>query len=194
MENQLAATQPHVYLDHGIATTSSLDVASYFEKEHYNVLRDIENLTCSAKFNALNFEAVDYTDSKGEKRPMFTMTFSGFVWLVMGFTGSKAAVFKEAYINCFDAMANDQRHEVINLQRQLLEFYQRDAQQLAAINPPSARKPYSDEDRLEIWQMHENGATHRKIGELVGRTAEAVGKVVRSVRDGRFGYIKAMAV
>ena len=38
-----------------------------FGKEHYNVLRDIENLDCSESFNAINFELVNYKDKKGEK-------------------------------------------------------------------------------------------------------------------------------
>lgn len=46
--------------------TTSLIVAQAFEKEHKNVLRDIENLECSALFNELNFEPVDYKDAKGE--------------------------------------------------------------------------------------------------------------------------------
>ena len=42
-----------------------------FEKEHKNVLADIRNTIakCSESFNALNFELVEYTDTKGEKRP-----------------------------------------------------------------------------------------------------------------------------
>ena len=50
---------------------SSRDVARVFEKEHFNVIRDIKNLECDEEFNAINFEAVDYTDAKGEKRPMY---------------------------------------------------------------------------------------------------------------------------
>ncbi|WP_341538063.1 Rha family transcriptional regulator [Sodalis glossinidius] len=47
---------------------------------------------------------VDYVDAKGEKRPMFEMTKDGFVFIVMGFTGKKAAAFKEAYIAEFNRM------------------------------------------------------------------------------------------
>lgn len=79
-------------------------VAEIFGREHKNVLRDISNLECSEEFNRLNFEPVEYLDAKGEKRPAFEMTKNGFVFLAMGFTGAKAAEFKEAYINAFDAM------------------------------------------------------------------------------------------
>ncbi|EPX4070212.1 Rha family transcriptional regulator, partial [Shigella flexneri] len=50
-----------------------------------------------------------YTDAKGEKRPMYQITKNGFVFLVMGFTGKKAAAFKEAYIAEFDRMEAELR-------------------------------------------------------------------------------------
>lgn len=84
--------------------TTSRKIAEVFEKEHYNVLRDIESLDCSEEFNALNFELVKYKDKKGEKRPEYIITKDGFVFLVMGYRGKKAAVFKEAYIKQFNAM------------------------------------------------------------------------------------------
>lgn len=80
------------------AITTTLKVAEFFGKEHKNVLRDIQALECSEEFNRLNFERVEYFDSKGERRPYFEMTKDGFVFLVMGFTGKNAARFKEAYI------------------------------------------------------------------------------------------------
>lgn len=88
----------------GKPITTSRKIAEVFEKEHYNVLRDIESLDCSKEFNALNFELVKYKDKKGEKRPEYIITKDGFVFLVMGYRGKKAAAFKEAYIKQFNAM------------------------------------------------------------------------------------------
>lgn len=85
--------------------TTSLIVADAFEKEHFNVLRDIEKLECSEEFNALNFEAVEYKDAKGEMRPAYRMTRDGFAFLAMGFTGKKAAAWKEKFLEAFNAMA-----------------------------------------------------------------------------------------
>lgn len=56
-----------LYERDGQAFCSSRQVAEEFGKEHRNVLRDIENLDCSAEFNALNFERVAYRDAKGER-------------------------------------------------------------------------------------------------------------------------------
>ena len=79
-------------------------VAKYFDKRHDNVIQAIKNLDCSEEFNALNFQAVKYVDEKGEKRPMYRMTRDGFMFLVMGFTGKKAAKFKERFISLFNKM------------------------------------------------------------------------------------------
>lgn len=84
--------------------TTSLQVAEKFGKLHKNVIRAIKNLDCSEEFNRLNFEPVEYTDAKGEKRIMYYITRDGFAFLVMGFTGKVAAKFKEAYINAFNEM------------------------------------------------------------------------------------------
>lgn len=88
----------------GKATVSSLDVARVFEKEHKDVLKAIRELECSLIFNERNFAPVKYQDKKGEKRPAIMMTRDGFTFLAMGFTGTKATKFKEAYIAAFNAM------------------------------------------------------------------------------------------
>lgn len=93
-----------VDIDGGKMFTTSLIVAQAFEKEHFNVLRDIEKLECSEKFNALNFEAVEYKDAKGEMRPAYRLTRDGFAFLAMGFTGKKAAAWKETFLEAFNAM------------------------------------------------------------------------------------------
>ncbi|EEU9450046.1 transcriptional regulator [Escherichia coli] len=102
-------SHPDVTIENGRAITTSVAIAEFFGKRHDNVLRAIANIECSEKFNALNFEDVTYTDAKGEKRPMYQITKNGFVFLVMGFTGKKAAAFKEAYIAEFDRMEAELR-------------------------------------------------------------------------------------
>ena len=88
----------------GQVTTTSLHVAEHFGKLHKNVLRRIESLDCSPEFNGRNFEPVEYINDKGEKRPYYRMTRDGFTFLCMGFTGKRAAAWKEAYINAFNQM------------------------------------------------------------------------------------------
>lgn len=100
---------PSVSLINDRPATTSLNVAEHFEKPHKNVLADIRNLLadCPTDFNGLNFQPVEYTDAKGEKRPMFTIYFDGFILLVMGYTGKKALAMKLAYIEAFNAMREE---------------------------------------------------------------------------------------
>lgn len=94
--------------------TNSLKIAEIFEKRHSNVLRDIVKLDCSRKFNELNFEHVEYVDVKGEVRPAYDITKNGFVFLVMGYRGEKAAKFKEDYIDLFDKMESVLKRQSIS--------------------------------------------------------------------------------
>lgn len=86
------------------ARVNSLMVAMVFNKRHDNVPRDIQNLDCSDDFRHLNFEESKYTNDQGKKQPCVNMTRDGFVFLVMGYRGKKAAQFKEAYIKRFNEM------------------------------------------------------------------------------------------
>lgn len=96
----------------GQAMTSSLLVAKEFGKEHNKVMRDINNLACSQEFRAANFGESSYVSEQGKEFPMFTMTKDGFSFLVMGYTGKKAAQFKEAYINAFNKMESEIRSSI----------------------------------------------------------------------------------
>ncbi|EEI7791902.1 peptidase [Salmonella enterica] len=96
--------QPEIRIINGQAVTSSQDVADYFIKRHDNVIQKIKNLECSSKFAALNFKESEYTDATGRKLPCYNITRDGFAFLAMGFTGKRAAQFKEAYINAFNQM------------------------------------------------------------------------------------------
>ncbi|EDV7106927.1 transcriptional regulator [Salmonella enterica subsp. enterica] len=101
-----ALSHPEVTIKNGRAVTTSVAISEFFGKRHDNVIQKIKLLDCSAEFTALNFKVSEYTDSTGRKLPMYQITKNGFVFLVMGFTGKKAAAFKEAYIAEFDRMEN----------------------------------------------------------------------------------------
>ena len=87
----------------GKVTASSRDIAKKFGKQHDNVLRAIQNLDCSPEFKSLNFEGLKY-QYRGQEFPYYEMTRDGFSFLCMGFTGKKAAIWKEKYIAAFNAM------------------------------------------------------------------------------------------
>lgn len=91
-----------VKLEDGKASVDSKVVADAFGKTHRGVLRDIRSLDCSDKFRALNFVLSSYTSAQGKVLPCVNMTRDGFCFLAMGFTGSQAAVWKEAFIEAFN--------------------------------------------------------------------------------------------
>ncbi|MET0109121.1 MAG: Rha family transcriptional regulator [Candidatus Thiodiazotropha sp.] len=93
-----------VSIDNQSITTTSLKVAQAFNKRHKDVLRKLEVLDCSSDFTERNFALSEYQDATGRKLPYWEMTKDGFLFLVMGFTGKKAARIKEAYINAFNQM------------------------------------------------------------------------------------------
>ncbi|EHX6159453.1 Rha family transcriptional regulator [Salmonella enterica subsp. enterica serovar Canada] len=96
--------QPKINVINGQAVTSSLAIANYFTKRHDDVLKKIRALECSPEFSARNFAGAEYTDDQGKLRPCYNITRDGFAFLAMGFTGKRAAQFKEAYINAFNQM------------------------------------------------------------------------------------------
>jgi len=88
----------------GSVIVSSRYIAQVFSKEHKDVLRAIQNCSCSEEFGRRNFKQSSYKNEQNKKQPEVLLTKDGFTFIVMGFTGKKAAQFKEAYINRFNEM------------------------------------------------------------------------------------------
>ncbi|WP_085521372.1 Rha family transcriptional regulator [Tuberibacillus sp. Marseille-P3662] len=93
-----------VFVKNDEAVTDSLTVAGSFGKRHSDVLRDIKILECSNDFAERNFALSEYNDKTGRALPKYYIKQDGFTFLVMGYTGKKAAEFKEKYINEFRRM------------------------------------------------------------------------------------------
>jgi Rha family phage regulatory protein len=85
-------------------TVSSKVIAESFSKRHNDVLRAINNLDCSQEFRLRNFAQSEFTTPQNKKYPCFEISRDGFAFLAMGFTGPKAAEWKEKYINAFNEM------------------------------------------------------------------------------------------
>lgn len=106
-----------VEIDGGKMFTTSLIVAEAFEKEHKDVLKAISNLECSKEFHERNFAPMVYEAEigSGAKRefPAYRLTRDGFAFLAMGFTGKKAAAWKEKFLAAFNAMEKALRRQVL---------------------------------------------------------------------------------
>ena len=90
-----------------VPVTTSLKVAEAFGKNHFDVMKAVRNLECSVSFIESNFALKDRDVKVGygtKKSPYYELTRDGYTFLVQGFTGKKAAQFKERYIQAFNAM------------------------------------------------------------------------------------------
>lgn len=100
-----ALTLPEVTIVGKEPVTTSQAIARYFGRDHDKVVNRIESLDCSVEFLTRNFRRVKF-EHKGRSLNAYEVTKDGFTFLAMGFTGKKAAAFKENYIAQFNYMAN----------------------------------------------------------------------------------------
>lgn len=127
---------------------TSLQIAERFDKEHARVLRDIRELQCSDKFRVGNFAESYYKNAQGKKQPMYYITKNGFAFLVMGYTGKKAARFKEAFIDAFD--------KAIETLKQLQSQEHLEAREQGKI----ARRAETDAIKLFVEYAESQGSKH----------------------------------
>ncbi|MEK4391044.1 phage regulatory protein/antirepressor Ant [Bacillus sp. FSL M7-1004] len=93
-----------VFIEGNQAVTDSLTVAEVFGKRHADVIKSIETLNCSKDFAERNFSLSEYLDPTGRSLKKYLIKRDGLTFLVFGYTGAKAAVFKEKYIAEFNRM------------------------------------------------------------------------------------------
>lgn len=170
--------------------TTSLIIAEVFGKNHKNVLRDIESISCSPEFGKLNFEPSSYTTSQNKELPMYEITKDGFSFLVMGYTGEKAAEFKETFIlefNKRDSMLKSDDYillrsqEILTNRMKALEMVleQKDRRlelQQVVIRQAAPKVEYYDE------VLQSSGViTTTIIAKELGMTAPALNKKLRDL-------------
>lgn len=146
MTNALTTTAvPIVTLKGNQAFTNSRDVAAFFGKEHFNVLRDIRAMQMPSNLMASMFSPMKRPDAYGRMGDTFDMTKDGFTLLAMGFTGAIAARFKELYIAAFNELEAKANAAVMALP----DF----TNPAAAAWPPATTrtKPWSQQKRYPIW-------------------------------------------
>lgn len=98
----------NLYEREGEPLCSSRQVAETFGKDHKHVLQSIRDAietvdSFAAEFSAANFFESRYKD-RGKFYPEYLLTKDAFSYIVMGFTGKKAAAFKIAFIDRFNQM------------------------------------------------------------------------------------------
>ncbi|MGQ8826937.1 Rha family transcriptional regulator [Bacillus sp. NA_146.1] len=118
--NQLQVVQHPVsklvFMEGNEIVTDSLTVSEVFGKEHAKVIRSIEELQCSKEFTEANFGVSEYKDRSGKRNKKYLLKRDGLMFLVMGYTGEKAAQMKESYINEFNRMEQHIKQQMHPLQ------------------------------------------------------------------------------
>jgi Rha family phage regulatory protein len=160
----------------GTPVTTSLLVAEVFEKNHAHVLRDIQQLDCPQEFRESNFGLSSYKSSQGKELPMYLITKDGFSFLVMGYNGSRASLFKVKFIEAFnkyDALLKDDDYilsRAMNIMQQRIESLQATNQlQTKALAEVAPKVEYYD----EVLQA-ENTHTTTTIAKELGMSANAL--------------------
>jgi len=90
------------------AFTTSMIIAEKFEKEHFNVLRDIDKYIKDLSLQNLMvnsyFREISFINPRGREYRGFEVTEMGFALVALSFRGSKAFEFKLDFIRAFKAM------------------------------------------------------------------------------------------
>lgn len=182
------ALHPTLIVVEGHIKTTSRAIAEHFGKRHKNVIQSIDNLDCSPEFRRLNFQPtsclVEQPNGGFREERMFELTRDGFVFLVMGFTGPKAARWKEAYIAAFNAMeaqlARTPAPEALlatmaGLMEQMIALQHKTLEVLERLAPkPRTRRTAMADDVLPVKKMHFDGMSYREIHGLTGLSETAI--------------------
>jgi Rha family phage regulatory protein len=115
--------KPKIAFIDGEATTTSMAIAEAFRKNHFDVMKAVRRHLADLpeRYHKRNFalmvREVPIGSGATRKDPYYRMTKNGFAFVVMSFTGKEAALWKVAYIEMFDRMAN----HLINEERRQLQ-------------------------------------------------------------------------
>lgn len=170
-----ATRNPIVQLtDTNETMADSRDVADYFGKRHGDVIRAIRFLHCTPAFRERNFASFNIKELSGaESISHYRMTKNGFSFVVLGFTGEQAGIYKERYIEAFDVMEAElrRRREAVPPAPALPDFK----------NPAAAARAWAE-------QYEARDVAEAKVAELAPKAA-FVDRFVEA--GGRYGLQNA---
>ena len=159
-----------VQVKNGIVFTTSQNICDETEKDHRNVLQDIDklivNLTAEKTAVKKYFVESFFVNNRNRKFRCFDITRDGFVLLAMGYNKPKFFRFKLDYINAFNSM--EKRLKKLSLIRDV---------------GIETRKTLTDElkDSGENERMHWHGfSTYTKLAYKLAGIEFVKGKDFRS--------------
>jgi anti-repressor protein len=178
--------------------TNSLLVAEKFGKEHNKVIRDIQNLSCSDEFRAANFGVSSYISLQNKELPMYVMTKDGFSFLVMGYTGVKAGMFKEEYIKAFNKMEETIKNGGFNVPKSFREALLLAAEQQEVIENQQKQieeknaKIEADKPKVlfsEAVEASKKSILIRELAKLITQNGYQIGEKQLYERLRKAGYL-----
>ena len=188
-----------VEINNNQVVVSSRDIAEHFDKEHKNVLRNIDELV--AQNSATKDMFLEATrEYRGQNFRYFLMNRDGFSLLVMGFTGKKALEWKLKYIEAFNAMEQhlreqkyDKKEPPTEYELRELAIKERDAKIREAQLWEKLGSGYSgtfqqvcmtyavntlaEKEIVELPIVNRKTYTATEIGNILGISANKVGKL-----------------
>lgn len=159
-----AERNPIVRMMDGEAMADSRDIAAFFGKEHKHILEKIRNMECSDGFRRSNFRPIEINDLTGTTTSHVLVTKDGFAFVVLGFTGAKAAQFKERYIAAFNAMEAELRARPY-------------ADPMKMLNDPAAMRGLLLSYSEKVLALEEQNAALSPKAEALDRIATADGSL-----------------
>jgi Rha family phage regulatory protein len=184
-----AARNPIITARDGEAMTNSRDVAAFFDKEHRDVLKAIDNLLAQEPELALrNFAQGVYTlpGTGQQQHRCFDMDRDGFTLLAMGFTGANALKWKRRYIAAFNAMETELRQQAggnvhYMVPRSLPEALRLAADLAETVEQQKARIE-ADKPKVEF---------HDHVAEAINcQTIDEVAKVLGTGQNRLFAWLR----
>lgn len=179
----------------GNLVVSSRDLARNFEKEHFNVVRDIEMLEGNEplKSEGLKYFVPGTYNHRGNEYKEYLLTRDGFTLLAMGFTGQKALQWKLKYIEAFNKMEQIVREESIptGLSPELqvlinMELKQRELETAVTENKQEI------EDMRSVIRL-DTSSWRKESAELINKMAVGAGgfEHIRQIRQEGYDLLDA---
>lgn len=185
----------------------STKVADRFNKQHKNLLRDIDQLQSilPSSFVAANFGKTYYELPIGNgatrKSCAFLLTRNAFSLLVMGMTGKAAIIWKLRYIEAFNALERAALENQAELAREAGYLAGRQEALCLPVMEAERKSGYLEglkegkklaerNDRLKVLEKMAHyvrmGLNYSEIGKILGLSKDAVAKRIAGARKKGF--------
>ena len=180
-----------VFLNNDQVVTSSRNVARDFEKEHRNVIRDIERLLKNEQAQEMFYETYYTHEQNKQVYRQFLMNRDGFTLLVMGFTGSKAMEFKFKYINAFNDM--EKQIQAQQKPKTQLEILQQSINQLVEQDKRINQLEEQQNNITNIIRLNNNKSWREETNKIINSIARNNGGTYKQTRQESYARLETRA-